>query len=50
MLCEAKKLAQTKSLGEVREEVERTLIQQERRRQQDQYVARLRAKSFVRYF
>ncbi|MBI3881282.1 MAG: peptidyl-prolyl cis-trans isomerase [Verrucomicrobia bacterium] len=47
---EAVKVAQTKALSEVRTEVEQKLIEDERARQQKQYIERLRAKSLVRYF
>ncbi len=42
--------AHTRSLSEVRDEVEQTLKTQETRRLRKQFIGRLKAKSFVRYF
>jgi peptidyl-prolyl cis-trans isomerase SurA len=50
MLVEDKRVARTKSLQEARDEIEKTLILQERARLQKKWVDRLRAKSFIRYF
>lgn len=45
-----KKTAYTRPLTEVRDEIERELVAQERARLRQQWITRLRAKSFVRYF
>ncbi len=50
MQVEEKQQARTRSLGEVRDEIERELLLQERARLQKKWVERLRTKSFVRYF
>lgn len=50
MLVEEVKPEHYKSLGEVREEIERILLNNERDRLQKQYVQRLKKKTFVRYF
>ena len=44
------KAAQLRPLTEVRDEIEKTLLNQERARLQKKYVERLKKKSFVRYF
>lgn len=44
------KAAQVRPLSEVRDEIERTLLNQERARLQKQYVERLKKKAFVRFF
>ena len=44
------KSAQLTPLAEVRDEIEKTLLNQERSRLQKKYVERLKKKSFVRYF
>jgi len=44
------KAAQVRPLNEVRDEIERTLLNQERTRLQKKYVERLKKKAFVRYF
>lgn len=44
------KAAQLRPLTEVRDEIEKTLLNQERSRLQRKYVERLKRKSFVRYF
>lgn len=44
------KAAQVRPLVEVRDEIEKTLLNQERARLQKKYVERLKKKSFVRYF
>ena len=44
------KSAQLRPLAEVRDEIERTLLNQERARLQKKYVERLKKKSFVRFF
>ncbi len=50
LLVEELKPAQVRALTEVREEIEKTLLNQERARLQKKYVERLKKKSFVRYF
>lgn len=50
MLVEDKRLAHVRPLEQVRDEIEKELIVQERGRLQKQWVERLRAKAFVRYF
>ena len=50
MLVEDKRAAHFKSLSEVRDEVEKTLVTEERERLQKQRLDRLRKKTFVRYF
>ena len=50
MLVEDKRAAHFKSLSEVRDEVEKTLVTEERERLQKQWLDRLRKKTFVRYF
>lgn len=44
------KAAQVRPLNEVRDEIERTLLNQERTRLQKKYVERLKKKAFVRFF
>jgi peptidyl-prolyl cis-trans isomerase SurA len=50
LLVEEKNVARTKPLSEVRDEIEKTLVIQERARLQQQWISRLKEKSFVRYF
>lgn len=50
MLTEDKQVARTRALAEVRDEIERELLLQERARLQKKWIERLRTKSFVRYF
>ena len=50
MLVEDKRSAHVRPIEEVREEIEKDLIVQERARLQKAWVDRLRAKAFVRYF
>jgi parvulin-like peptidyl-prolyl isomerase len=50
MLVEEVKSQHVRPLAEVRDEIERTLIGEERARLQKKYVDKLRAQSFVRYF
>lgn len=50
MLVEEKRVARTKTLDEVRDEIEKELIVQERSRLEKKWIERLKAKSFVRYF
>ncbi len=50
MLVENTKPAHVRPLSEVRDEIEKNLLASERERLQKQWIARLKAKSFVRYF
>lgn len=50
MLVEDKKVSYTKSLPEVRDEIETVLKAEENKRVRKQWVEQLKAKSFVRYF
>jgi len=50
MVVEEVKSQHVRPLAEVRDEIERTLIGEERARLQKKYVEKLRAQSFVRYF
>lgn len=50
LLVEEKSPAHVKPLGDVRDEIERTLQIEERARLQKRYIDKLRAKTFVRYF
>jgi peptidyl-prolyl cis-trans isomerase SurA len=50
LYVEEKQSARTRLLAEVRDEIEKDLLLQERARLQRKWLQRLRAKSFVRYF
>ena len=50
MLVEDARKANVKPLADVRDEVEKTLVSQERARLQKKYIDRLKTKSFIRYF
>ncbi len=50
MLVEDKRPAHVRPLGEVRDEIERAMLTEERGRLQKQWIDRLRKKTFVRYF
>lgn len=50
ILVEDKRTAHTRPLAEVRDEIERTLKQNEAERLRKKWIARLKDKSFVRYF
>lgn len=50
LFVEEVKAAQLRPLTEVRDDIEKTLLNQERARLQKKYVERLKKKSFVRYF
>ncbi len=50
MLVEQKKASQFMTLSEVRDDIEKTLIAEERTRLQKKYIERLKTKSFIRYF
>ena len=50
MLVEDKRPAHYKSVNEVRDQIEKDLLDQEQKRLQDQWIDRLKKKTFVRYF
>jgi len=50
MLVEDKRSSRTKGITEVKDEIEKELISQERRRLHDQWIKRLKAKALVQYF
>lgn len=50
MLVEERRAAGLKPVAEVREEIEKTLIAQERARLQKKYIERLKKTAFIRYF
>jgi hypothetical protein len=50
MLVEGRRAARTRTLDEMRDEIEKNLIAEERARLQKRWTSRLREKSFVRYF
>jgi peptidyl-prolyl cis-trans isomerase SurA len=50
MLVEENRLSHVRPLSELRDEIERTLLMEERTRLQKQWIDRLKAKTFVRYF
>jgi peptidyl-prolyl cis-trans isomerase SurA len=50
MLVEDKRTAHFKPLGDVREQIERSLLLEERNRIEKQWIERLKKKTFVRYF
>jgi len=50
MLVEESRPAHVRPLSEIRDEIDKTLLIQERARLQKQWVARLKTKTFVRYF
>ncbi len=50
VLLEDSKSSHTRPLPEVRTEIERALIDQERKRIEKEWIDRLKAKSFIRYF
>jgi peptidyl-prolyl cis-trans isomerase SurA len=50
MLVEENRLTHTRPLSEFRDEIEKTLLIQERDRLKKQWIDRLKAKTFVRYF
>lgn len=50
MLVEDKRIARTESLPEVREKIEKELVNQERERLRKKWIEHLRAKAFVRYY
>jgi peptidyl-prolyl cis-trans isomerase SurA len=50
MRVEKIRIAHVRPLNEVRDEIEKTLISEERKVLQDKYVGRLRKKAFIRFF
>ena len=50
LLVEEAKPAHVKTLGEVRDQIEKTLLDEERNRLEKQWIEKLRKKTFVRYF
>lgn len=50
MLVEEKRDAGTRKLTEVRDDIEKSLVNEERARLRKKYIDRLRKKSFIRYF
>ena len=50
MQVEDKRVSHFKQLSEVREQIERNLKADEQERLQKQWLARLRKKTFIRYF
>ena len=50
MLVEDKRTAHVRPLGEVRDEIERAMLTEERGRLQKKWIDRLRKKTFIRYF
>jgi parvulin-like peptidyl-prolyl isomerase len=50
LYCEAKKSATTKPYAELRETIEKKLIQEERQKQQEEWLAKLRKKAFVKIY
>lgn len=50
MLVEDKRTSHNKPIGEVREQIEETLLKQERERLQANYIEKLKKKTFVRQF
>ncbi len=50
MLIEEARLKHVKPVAEVREEIDKALLAQERQRLYQQWIDRLKAKSFVRYY
>jgi peptidyl-prolyl cis-trans isomerase SurA len=50
MLVEDRRTAHVRPLGEVRDEIERAMLTEERDRLQKRWIERLRKKTFIRYF
>jgi parvulin-like peptidyl-prolyl isomerase len=50
MLVEDKRPAHIRPLSEVRDDIESTLLREERQRLENQWISRLKKKTFVRYF
>lgn len=50
LLIEAKKAATTKPLGELRDEIEKKLIQEERQKRQKEWLDKLRKKAYIKLF
>jgi peptidyl-prolyl cis-trans isomerase SurA len=50
LYCEAKKAEVSKPLSEVRDEIEKKLIQEDRQKQQREWLDKLRSKAFIKIF
>jgi parvulin-like peptidyl-prolyl isomerase len=50
LYCEAKRPRQVLSLEEARETIEKVLLSQERQKLQEEWIAKLRKKAFIRVF
>ncbi|MES2570805.1 MAG: peptidylprolyl isomerase [Verrucomicrobiota bacterium] len=50
MFIEARKNSATKPLGELRDEIEKKLIQEERQKRQQEWIAKLRKKAYIKLF
>jgi len=50
LLVEAKRNASMKPLSEVRDEIQGKLIQQERQKRQEEWVAKLRKKAYIKMY
>jgi hypothetical protein len=50
MLVEDKRPDHIRPLNEVRDDIEKSLLAQERDRRQQQWIERLKRKTFIRYF
>ena len=50
LYVEAKKHATTKALAEVRDEIEKKLIQEERQKRQQEWIAKLRKKAYIKLY
>ena len=50
LLCEAKKQSSMKPLKELRGEIEKALLQTERQKQQQEWLAKLRKKAFIKMY
>jgi parvulin-like peptidyl-prolyl isomerase len=50
LYCEAKRVANTRPLKEVHDEIEHNLLQAERQQQQQDWLQKLRRKAFIKMF
>ena len=50
LYCEAKKVAAVRPLKDVRDEIEKALLQGERQQQQQDWLAKLRRKAYIKVF
>jgi peptidyl-prolyl cis-trans isomerase SurA len=50
LFVEARKNAQTKPLAEVRDDIQNKLIQEERQRRQEEWIAKLRKKAYIKMY